>query len=88
MILEKYDGRYIPVIPNVLGEIQFARVNSSVAILIWFMIYLIGKYGENWLKDVFLERIDIFPTAGLLPTLILLFSFQGDKIINNPLHIL
>jgi len=49
--------------------------------------YLIGKKGKNWFEGVFLKRINAVPTAGLLLTLILLFSFQGEVIINNPLHI-
>ena len=32
--------------------------------------------------------IEFFTVIGLLLTLILLFSFQGDRIINNPFHII
>ena len=32
-------GQFIPAIPNTLGEIEYARVNVPIAILIWFTIY-------------------------------------------------
>jgi ACR3 family arsenite transporter len=49
---------------------------------------LIRKRGATYFDNVFLPRFDGITTVGLLATLILLFSFQGDTIINNPLHIL
>lgn len=50
--------------------------------------YLIAKKGEDWFKNVFMAKLKPISIAALLLTLILLFAFQGDKIINNPLHIL
>jgi ACR3 family arsenite transporter len=50
-------------------------------------IYLIKKYGSEWFDTVFLRRIGSVTPAGLLLTLILLFAFQGEVILNNPLHI-
>ncbi len=32
-------GRYVPFVPNTLGEFEYAHVNIPIAILIWFMIY-------------------------------------------------
>jgi len=32
-------GRYIPVIPEFLSTLEYARVSIPVAILIWLMIY-------------------------------------------------
>lgn len=51
-------------------------------------VYLIRKYGIEWFDNVFLRKFGPVTIVGLLLTLILLFSFQGDVIINNPLHIL
>lgn len=91
---------YVPLVTFLLGiggiTVPYDTLILSVVLFVVIPLiagylsrnYLIDKYGEEWFEDVFLERIDIFPTAGLLLTLILLFSFQGDKIINNPLHIL
>ena len=50
--------------------------------------YLVNKKGEEWFEDVFLDKLDNFTIIGLLLTLVILFSFQGDVIVNNPVHIL
>lgn len=50
--------------------------------------YLIKTKGIEWFENVFLEKLSNFTIIGLLATLIILFSFQGDVIVNNPLHIL
>ncbi len=50
-------------------------------------IYLIKKRGSAWFHTVFLRRIGSVTPVGLLLTLILLFAFQGEVILNNPLHI-
>ncbi len=48
---------------------------------------LIRNKGVIWLDNVFLKRLGPLTIIGLLLTLILLFSFQGEVILNNPLHI-
>ncbi|MGM0446556.1 MAG: arsenic resistance protein, partial [Bacillota bacterium] len=50
--------------------------------------YLIKTKGIEWFENVFLEKLSNFTIIGLLATLIILFSFQGDVIVNNPIHIL
>ncbi|MGE5484927.1 MAG: ACR3 family arsenite efflux transporter [Ignavibacteriales bacterium] len=49
---------------------------------------LIARNGEGWFKEAFLPRLRPFTIVGLLLTLIILFSFQGETIVKNPLHIL
>ncbi|WP_252235665.1 ACR3 family arsenite efflux transporter [Clostridium sp. ZS1] len=49
---------------------------------------LIKKKGEDYFNNIFLKKFDNVTIIGLLLTLIILFSFQGDIILNNPLHIL
>lgn len=49
--------------------------------------YLIRTQGVEWFENVFLKRLAPLTITGLLLTLILLFSFQGEVIIENPLHI-
>lgn len=51
-------------------------------------VYLIRKHGIEWFDNVFLRRIGPVTPAALLVTLVLLFAFQGEVILNNPLHIL
>ncbi len=48
---------------------------------------IIRAKGEEWFDDVFLERLGPVTMVGLLLTLVLLFSFQGEVILQNPLHI-
>ncbi|MCB0064948.1 MAG: ACR3 family arsenite efflux transporter [Caldilineaceae bacterium] len=50
-------------------------------------VYLIRRKGIAWFTDVFLKRLSPLTIIGLLLTLILLFSFQGEVILNNPFHI-
>lgn len=49
--------------------------------------YVINSKGIDYFKNVFLKKFDNITVIGLLLTLIILFSFQGDVILNNPLHI-
>jgi len=50
--------------------------------------YLIKTKGETWFKEVFMAKLKPVSIAALLLTLILLFAFQGQKILDNPFHIL
>jgi arsenite transporter len=50
--------------------------------------YLIKNKGEKWFKEVFMAKLKPVSIAALLLTLILLFAFQGEKIIANPFNIL
>jgi arsenite transporter len=49
--------------------------------------WLIRTRGAAWFDDVFLKALGPVTMVGLLLTLVLLFSFQGEVILNNPLHI-
>jgi ACR3 family arsenite transporter len=49
--------------------------------------WIIRTKGEEWFDTVFLERLGPVTMMGLLLTLVLLFSFQGEVILQNPLHI-
>ncbi len=48
---------------------------------------LIRRKGVEWFDGVFLKSLGPVTMIGLLLTLVLLFSFQGEVILNNPLHI-
>ncbi|WP_433924845.1 ACR3 family arsenite efflux transporter [Vreelandella sp. 21] len=48
---------------------------------------LIAKRGTEWYDSVFMKRVGPITPIGLIITLVLLFAFQGDVILNNPLHI-
>ncbi len=50
--------------------------------------WLIATKGETWFRDKFLHYLTPVTIAALLATLVLLFSFKGETIIQNPLTIL
>ena len=50
--------------------------------------WIISARGEQWFKETFLRFLTPVTITALLITLILLFSFKGDTIIQNPLTIL
>jgi len=50
--------------------------------------YVIKSKGLEYFENVFLKKFGNITIIGLLLTLIIIFSFQGETIINNPLHIL
>ena len=51
-------------------------------------IAVIKKKGEEYFTKKFIPKFDNITTIGLLLTLIIIFSFQGDAILKNPLHVL
>src|SRR6056297_200018 len=91
---------YAPIVKILLGisniNVPYETVFMSVGLFIVIPLtagylsrkYFVRKKGEDWFENVFLDKISNFTVIGLLLTLILLFSFQGDVILNNPLHIL
>ena len=51
--------------------------------------YWILKYkGKRWFEQKFLKYLNPIAISALLITLVLLFAFKGELIVNNPLHIL
>ena len=51
-------------------------------------IMVIRRKGVEYFNNVFVKKFNNYMEGGLLLTLIILFSFQGETILNNPLHIL
>lgn len=49
--------------------------------------WLLRPRGSAWFEQVFLAVLEPVTPVGLLLTLVLLFSFQGEVILQNPLHI-
>ncbi len=50
--------------------------------------WLIASKGETWFREKFLHVLTPVTITALLATLVLLFSFKGETILNNPLTIL
>ncbi|MBU3142674.1 ACR3 family arsenite efflux transporter [Clostridium sp. CF012] len=70
----------------VLSVVLFVVVPLVFGILTRIMVT--KKRGLEYFENAFLHKFDNATTIGLLLMLVLLFSFQGETIINNPLHIL
>lgn len=51
-------------------------------------ILVIKKKGEEFFTQKFVPKFDGITIIGLLLTLVIIFSFQGDAIISNPVHVL
>lgn len=51
-------------------------------------LYVVKRFGSDYFNNKFIRQFDGYTIVGLLLTLIILFSFQGETILNNPLHIL
>jgi len=49
--------------------------------------YITKKRGLDYFEKSFIPKFGNITVIGLLLTLIIIFSFQGDVILNNPLHI-
>lgn len=50
-------------------------------------ILIAKRRGLDYFENIFIPKFSGVTTVGLLLTLIILFSFQGDIILRNPLHI-
>lgn len=91
---------FVPIVGLLLGitDVVVPYETLVLSILIYVVIpliagaitskYLIKKHGEEWFKTHFLPKFKPVSIIALLLTLILLFAFQGENILNNPLVIL
>ena len=50
--------------------------------------WIFHNQGRRWFEEKFLRYLSPISIAALLLTLVLLFAFKGELIVNNPLHIL
>ncbi|MBN1970177.1 MAG: ACR3 family arsenite efflux transporter [Candidatus Delongbacteria bacterium] len=49
--------------------------------------YIVKTKNEDYLNNIFIPKFGNITISGLLLTLVIIFSFQGEIIINNPLNI-
>lgn len=70
----------------ILSVVLFVVVPLACGTLSRF--FVTRKKGKDYFENVFVKKFDGATTAGLLLTLVMIFSFQGTVILNNPLHIL
>lgn len=78
-------GIAIPWATLILSVILFVVIPLAAGIVT--RIYVVKKHGIVYFNNVFVKKFNGITVIGLLLTLIILFSFQGDTILANPLHI-
>lgn len=91
---------FIPIVKLLLGitdiVIPYDTLITSVFVFVVIPLLagyisnrlIIKKKGEEWFKTRFLPQLKPVSIIALLSTLILLFAFQGEKIVANPFDIL
>ena len=91
---------FIPIVTLLLGVSGIAIPWNTLimSVVLFIVIPLVSAYivrtrvisqrGKEFFENVFLKKFTGITISGLLLTLIIIFSFQGDVILNNPLHIL
>ena len=91
---------FVPIVSFLLGvtNIQVPWDTLFLSIVLFVVIPLVAgiltrvliikRKGEEYFTKTFVTKFDGITTTGLLLTLIIIFSFQGDAILNNPLHVL
>jgi ACR3 family arsenite transporter len=75
----------VPMDTLILSVVLFVVIPLGGGILT--RINVIRKNGIDYFENKFLPKFDNVTTLGLLLTLVLIFSFQSEVILNNPLHI-
>ncbi|NIC07892.1 ACR3 family arsenite efflux transporter [Billgrantia bachuensis] len=90
---------FAPIVIFLLGisSIQVPWGTVALSVLLYIVIplaagyvtrrTLIARHGLDWYDNDFMKRIGPVTPAGLIVTLVLLFAFQGEVILEAPLHI-
>ncbi|EEG78611.1 ACR3 family arsenite efflux transporter [Dethiobacter alkaliphilus] len=90
---------FTPIVAILLGvtDVFVPYGTLILSVLLFIVIPFAGGYltrtlivnsrGIEYFENVFLRKFDNVTIVGLLLTLIIIFTFQGDVIIANPLHI-
>ncbi len=79
-------GISIPWDTLILSVVLFVVIPLIAAVIT--RIIVVHRKGIEYYNDVFVNKFSSWTIIGLLLTLIILFSFQGETILANPLHIL
>ncbi|MCI7310474.1 MAG: ACR3 family arsenite efflux transporter [Prevotella sp.] len=79
-------GVSIPWDTLLLSVVLFVVIPLAAGIVTRTMV--IRHRGVEYFNNTFIRQFDNYTIGGLLLTLVILFSFQGEIILNNPLHIL
>lgn len=90
---------FIPIVKFLLGvsNVTVPWDTLILSVILFVVIPLAGgmltrylvtkKKGKDYFENTFVKKFDGITTIGLLLTLIMIFSFQGNVILENPMHI-
>lgn len=90
---------FVPIVKFLLGVSNVAVPWDTLilSVVLFVVIPLVGgmltrsliikNKGLDYFENTFVKKFDGVTTIGLLLTLVMVFAFQGETIINNPLHI-
>ncbi|MBS3995338.1 MAG: ACR3 family arsenite efflux transporter [Alkaliphilus sp.] len=90
---------FTPIVAFLLGvsNVFVPYDTLLLSVVLFVVIPLAGGYitrkniiknrGLDYFQNVFIKKFDNITIVGLLLTLVIIFSFQGEVIINNPIHI-
>ena len=90
---------FVPIVKFLLGvsNISVPWDTLILSVVLFVVIPLAGgmltrsitikRKGKEYFDNVFLHKFDSVTTIGLLLTLVMIFSFQGNIILEKPLHI-
>lgn len=69
----------------ILSVVLFVVIPLAAGLITRSVVVI--KRGKEYFNTIFVKKFDGVTTIGLLLTLIMIFSFQGGVILENPLHI-
>lgn len=78
-------GVQIPWDTLLLSVVLFVVIPLSGGVITRHLV--VKKKGIGYFQNNFIPKLDHITVVGLLLTLIIIFSFQGEVILENPLHI-
>ena len=90
---------FVPIVKLLLGvsNVSVPWDTLFLSVVLFVVIPLVGgvltrmlvtrKKGQDYFENVFVKKFDGITILGLLLTLVLIFAFQGQVILENPLHI-
>lgn len=91
---------FTPIVVLLLGvsDIAVPWITLFLSVVLFVVIPLVGGWltrvyvtrrrGKDYFENIFISKFGNITVIGLLLTLVIIFSFQGKVIIENPLHIL
>ena len=78
-------GVVVPMDTLLLSVLLFVVIPLTAGVVT--RIVVVRRRGVDYFNSVFVHKFDNITILGLLLTLVILFSFQGETILSNPAHI-